>query len=239
VIGSFLLWVWVWSLGTFLTVLGIVSSIPFNPWTDPNRVVMGWLGQLWGRGTMWVIPRVTIEARGFEHLGKGPVMMVANHNSVSDTTMLLAALPAFKFLVKSSMFFLPPLGIHLWLAGYIRAGTGAEGDSQRVIDDCVKWLKRGSHVLWFPEGTRSSDGKVNRFKSGAFYAAKQAGVKVVPVAISGTREVLYPRTLRFIFKGRIQITLLPGFTVDGEPKDAADQARELVMNQVAAQRATE
>ena len=184
-IGSFLLWVWVWSLGSFLAVLGLLSSIPFNPWTDPKRTVMGWLAQMWGRGTMWVIPRVTIEARGFEHLTKGPVMMVANHNSVSDTTMLLAALPPFKFLVKSSMFFLPPIGIHLWLAGYIRGGTGAANDHARVLASCLKWFERGCHVLWFPEGTRSRDGQVQRFRSGAFYAAKQAGVKVVPVAITG------------------------------------------------------
>ena len=239
-IGSFLLWVWVWSLGSFLTALGVLSSVVFNPWIDPRRRVMGWLGQMWGRGTMWVIPRVTIEARGFEHLKRhGPVMLVANHNSVSDTTMLLAALPAVKFLVKSSMFFLPPIGIYLWLAGYIRGGTGAENDHARVLAECQKCFRLGSHVLWFPEGTRSPDGQVQRFHSGAFHAAKLAGVKVVPVAISGTREVLYPRTLRFIFTGRIQITLLPPIEVDGDPKAAAERARELIINQVAAQRATE
>ena len=237
-IGSFLLWVWVWALGTVLAVLGILSSIPFNPWTDPKRVVMGILAQLWGRGIMFALPGVTLEARGFEYLKHGPVMLVPNHNSVSDTTMLLAALPPFKFLVKSSMFFLPPLGIHLWLAGYVRGGTGAEKDSERVIAHCMKWLKTGCHVLWFPEGTRSSDGVVHRFKSGPFVAAKRAGVKVVPVAISGTREVLYPRTLRYYFQGRIQITLLPPFEVDGEPKDAAAKARQMIVDQVAVQRST-
>lgn len=239
-IGSFLLWVWVWILGTFLATLAVALSIPFNPWTDPKRVVVGYLSQAWGRGVMWVLPGITIEARGFEHLKGGPVMLVPNHSSISDVIMLLAALPQFKFMAKAPIFWIPPIGWHLYLAGYIRAGTGEETDAPRVLAQCLKWLKLGCHILWFPEGHRSKDGEVKRFKNGAFVAAKQAGVKVVPVAISGTPSVIKNRSLRYYFKGiRVQITLLPPFEVDGEPRAAAAKARELVAQQVKLQRATE
>ncbi|GEM_PF-1344209 len=239
-IGSFLLWAWVWILGASLSTLAVILSVPFNPWTDPKRVVVGYLSQAWGRGVMWVLPGITIEARGFEHLKGGGVMLVPNHSSISDVIMLLAALPQFKFMAKAPLFWIPPIGWHLYLAGYIRAGTGDESDAPRVLHACRKWLKLGCHVLWFPEGHRSFDGAVKRFKTGAFVAAKEAGVKVVPVAITGTPSVIKNRSLRYFFKGiRVQITLLPGFTVDGEPKAAAQRAREIVAKQVALQRATE
>ena len=239
-IGSFLLWTWVWILGTFLTTLALVLSIPFNPWTDPKRTVVGYLSQAWGRGVMWVLPGITIEATGFEHLKPGPVILVPNHSSISDVIMLLAALPQFRFMAKAPLFWIPPLGLHLRLAGQIKAGTGEEGDQGRVLDDCAKQLKVGNHILWFPEGHRSFDGVVKRFKTGAFVAAKQSGVKVVPVAITGTPSVIKNKSLRYYFKGRrVQITLLPGFPVDGEPKAAAGKAREIVAAQVAVQRARE
>jgi 1-acyl-sn-glycerol-3-phosphate acyltransferase len=214
----------------------LLLSIPFNPWTDPKRLVMDWLAQLWGRGIFWALPRVTIEATGFQHLQSGPVMVCPNHNTVADTAMMLAVIPPVKWVVKTPVFFVPGIGLHLWLAGYIRAGTGKEGDSARVIATCLKWFKRGCHVLWFPEGTRSPDGKMLRFRTGPFHAAKQAGVKIVPVAISGMREVLPPRSLRYVFTGRIQITFLPGFEVD-DPKAAANKAKEMIATQIAIQTA--
>ncbi len=239
-IGSFLLWAWVWLLGTFLSTLAVILSIPFNPWTDPKRQVVGYLSQAWGRGVMWVLPGITIEAHGFEHLKGGPKMLVPNHSSISDVIMLLAALPQFKFMAKAPLFWIPPIGWHLYLAGYIRAGTGEESDAPRVLAACLKWLKLGCNVLWFPEGHRSFDGEVKRFKTGAFVAAKEAGVQVVPVAMTGTPRVVKNKSLRYYFKGiRVQITLLPGFEVDGEPKAAAQKAREIVAKQVALQRATE
>ena len=167
-------------------------------------------------------------------------MLVPNHSSVSDVIMLLAALPQFKFVTKAVLFMIPPIGWHLRLAGNIRAGTGKEDDGPRVLSTCAKWLKLGCHVLWFPEGHRSSDGEVKRFKTGPFVAAQQAGAKVVPVAISGTPNVIKNKALRYNFKGiRVQITLLEPFEVGEDARAAASKARELVARQVAVQRATE
>jgi 1-acyl-sn-glycerol-3-phosphate acyltransferase len=238
VIGSVLLWIWVWTLGTTLGLLSIILFIPFNPWTDPRRVVHHWLSQAWGRGVMWVLPGITIEARGYEHLLKGPVLLCPNHNSVSDIIMLLAAMPRFKFLAKTTNFWTPPIGWHLRLAGYIRAGTGDEADSPRVMRECLHWLKLGEHVLWFPEGTRSDDGAVKRFRKGPFAVAKQAGVPVVPVALTGTRQVIGKKSLRYHFRVRVQITLLEPFKVEGELKDAAQLCRERIAAQVAIQEAS-
>jgi 1-acyl-sn-glycerol-3-phosphate acyltransferase len=237
-IGSLLLWIWVWCLGTVLATLSLVLYIPFNPLIDRKRVVHHWLSQSWGRGVMWMLPGMTIEAQGFEHLLKGPVILCPNHNSVSDIIMLLAALPRFKFVAKTANFLTPPLGWHLFLSGYVRAGTGGEGDSKRVTAQCLKWLKLGEHVLWFPEGHRSNDGKVQRFHKGAFAIAKQAGVPVVPIALTGTRQVIAKRSLRYHFHVRIQITCLEPIRVEGELKDEAQKCRELVAAQVAKQEAT-
>jgi 1-acyl-sn-glycerol-3-phosphate acyltransferase len=67
-------------------------------------------------------------------------------------------------------------------------------------------LRAGSSVVSFPEGTRSRDGRVAPFKGGAFLAAIEAGVPVVPVGIQGAGAVLPPNGFR-VRPGRIRITI--------------------------------
>jgi 1-acyl-sn-glycerol-3-phosphate acyltransferase len=78
----------------------------------------------------------------------------------------------------------------------------------------------------FPEGTRSLDGRVAPFRSGAFRAAIAAGVPVVPVAIHGAGAVLPPRGLFRVRPGRIALRFgAPLRAADADPKALAEAAR--------------
>src|SRR5262249_30024770 len=122
---------------------------------------------------------------------RGAYVFVANHRSLMDTPVVLAHIPVqFRFLAKKGLFLIPILGTHLRRAGHLpvvkddpRASLKSMSDAARIIRE------RGLSVLLFPEGGRSH-GKLQEFKEGAAYIAIKAGVPAVPVAMTGTRQVL-------------------------------------------------
>ncbi|MEO3798741.1 lysophospholipid acyltransferase family protein [Nonomuraea sp. B1E8] len=123
----------------------------------------------------------------------GPCVVVANHSSHADTAALLAALPARRRPVVAAAadyWFAGPLRslvCRTLVAGFpVRRGGGGSAD----LAHAVRVLEQGRIVVVFPEGTRSRDGRVGAFRSGAARVAEKAGVPIQPVTIHGTSEVL-------------------------------------------------
>ncbi len=230
VVSSIALWIWVWILGFFLATLAVLLFIPFNPLVDRRRRVMNWVNGLWGKGVMAALPLLRLEVHGLEQLrtAREPYLICANHNSVSDIIMILAAWPQLKFVTKRPIFFFPPLCINVRLAGYIQAAKGEEGGANRVLDECLRWLNRGCHVLVFPEGTRSEDGKTLRFRQGPFVMAQRAGVKILPLALSGTHRCIPKGSPWYDLRGKITLDFLAPITPSDGPKALASATRQQI-----------
>ena len=77
-----------------------------------------------------------------------------------------------------------------------------------MVRDGKLWISRGASVAVFPEGTRSKDGEIHRFKAGAFTLAKEAGVEILPVVLDGTKTLIKKNAL-FNLGNRITIRVLP------------------------------
>ena len=150
------------------------------------------------RGGAWVRRRgwravFAVAAHGVRVTGPVPVggaVIVANHSSHADTAALLAALPARSAPVAAA-------AADHWFATLARALTCRVLTGGRPVASRWRWVGRparpgpaaapGRVVILFPEGTRSRDGQLGRFRSGAFRLAAEAGVPVIPVALAGTR----------------------------------------------------
>ena len=76
------------------------------------------------------------------------------------------------------------------------------------------WLGRGVSVAMFPEGTRSKNGEIQRFKSGAFALAKEAGVEILPVVMDGTTKIFRPKSFWFNWKHRLTVKVLPPISAE-------------------------
>jgi 1-acyl-sn-glycerol-3-phosphate acyltransferase len=147
---------------------------------------------VYGRLWLWLFsPFVSFRREGFTpELGETPSVLVLNHQSFFDT-YFMGGLPIFNiaFAVRSwpfKMFWFSPF---MRMAEYLDVESLDHHDSQARA---IELLKGGTHVLFYPEGHRSRDGKLGRFYSGAFRLAKDAGVPVVPLCVSGSGKLLAP-----------------------------------------------
>lgn len=131
-----------------------------------------------------------IEVRGAASPPPGPFVLVANHPTLLDVVLLLAAYPDVTCVVKAAWFRNPVLGHLLRQAGYLPGPDAGEEEAAPVLERMVGALREGTPVLVFPEGTRSPPGGLRRFRVGALEAARRAGVPVVPVVIACSARTL-------------------------------------------------
>ncbi|MBZ0137967.1 MAG: 1-acyl-sn-glycerol-3-phosphate acyltransferase [Planctomycetes bacterium] len=116
-------------------------------------------------------------------------VIVCNHQSILDILMVLMLPVNARWLIKGWPFKYPLMGELNKLARHIQIEETPEQtdpDRPRGFDTALTWLKDGVSIVVFPEGSRSPDGRLRRFKNGAFVLAVDAQVPVVPVILDGT-----------------------------------------------------
>jgi len=133
--------------------------------------------------------------------GAGGSIVVANHCSHADTAVLLAALPASArpvFVAAADYWFDVPVRrcIATSLIGILPVRRSGGGNYDALLACAGRALRAGRTVVVYPEGTRSADGAVAEFHSGAVRLARACHVPIVPAAIAGTAGVL-PKGGRF------------------------------------------
>lgn len=213
------------ALCTFFMVLSAVALVVCRPFDRARRVVHE-LSRVLVRIFFFIPPfwRVRVVGREFVDRHKSYVI-VLNHNTVIDIPTLYYLPLNFRWVSKREVFRVPFFGQFLVLHGdiCIDRGRAAEARDQMVGEGC-KWLGRGASVAVFPEGTRSKDGEIHRFKTGAFTLAKEAGVEILPVVLDGTATLIRKNFL-FDWGNRITLRVLPPVPAE---RVAATEIHELV-----------
>ena len=140
---------------------------------------------------------VTVKVVGAEKLEKTqPYVFVCNHFSLIDTPVMFGYMPRdFRIMARHKLWRIPFLGWHLNRAGHIPVNRENPRAAVRNIDNAAKQVAQGKSILIFPEGGRTRQPTMRRFKSGAAHVAIRAGVPIVPMALVGTREILAPNSV--------------------------------------------
>ncbi|GMV14025.1 MAG: 1-acyl-sn-glycerol-3-phosphate acyltransferase [Polyangiaceae bacterium] len=183
---------------------------------DPNRAISDWYFRRIARVLMGVNPFWTVHVEGKQLLARGgPYVLVVNHQSFADLMAMCFLDHPTKYLGKQSVFKVPVFGWALRIAGEVPVVRGNRRSGAEALDRLGDWLDRGVSVALFPEGTRSDDGSIGRFKLGAFRLAIEHGRPVVPVVIAGARELLPKHSLVFQERADIRVRVLEPESTDG------------------------
>src|SRR5262245_56755444 len=219
------------TFGVSTTLLGIVA-ITAALVTGKREIVFR-LGRFWSRLHLKAMG-IAVEYEGLDHAsGTSPRVFLANHFSTLDIWAVVPALPdTTRFVAKKSLFWIPILGQAMWVAGFIPIDRADRTRAIRSLGRASGRIARGESVTLFPEGTRSRDGKLGRFKRGSFHLALETGAPIVPVAISGTGRVVAPRSI-VVRPGPVRVTFLPPIDTREYTAETLDALLERTRSEIA------
>lgn len=212
-------------LNTLLCAIITMIFFPFN-----NTAPIHWVQILWCRLFFyWLFIPVTID--GKENINsRQSYVFVANHASMFDVFLIYGWLPVvFKWLMKKELRRIPFVGTACKAAGHIYVDRSNAKASAESLNDIKRQLHNGVSTVIFPEGTRSKDGNLGRFHSGAFRIAFDLNLPVVPLSLTGCYNV---QRKGEIFVHRHPVHLHIGQPIDISQFEDKNEAMEFVRQAV-------
>lgn len=190
-----------------------------NPWWWTSQVVLRVVYTLWNG----------YRARGMERLAPGGGLLLINHQSFLDPT--LVGLPLSRpvsYLARDSLFRVPILGPFLRAVYVMPINREAAGTES--LREAIRRMRHGFLVGIFPEGTRTADGSLGEFKPGFLALVRRAGVPVYPVGVAGAFEAL-PKGAKWLRPKPIRVVFGEPFLdheLRGDPQAVSALARERI-----------
>ncbi|KAG7360983.1 1-acyl-sn-glycerol-3-phosphate acyltransferase [Nitzschia inconspicua] len=201
------------ALNPFALYYGITSIVLGIPWFiscklcqllyfitgnrfDKKRRIPVFLSHVWGV-TLMRLTRCYPTIKNLDILQdfykeNRPAMFVANHCSWMDIPFLGASIGwrNYKLISKKELGVVPILGTAIRAGGHIMVDRTDRRSQLATLKQGINYLKDGVHLCTFPEGTRSRDGRMLKFKNGAFKMAYKAGAPIIPISIINSHKVM-------------------------------------------------
>jgi 1-acyl-sn-glycerol-3-phosphate acyltransferase len=187
----------------------------------------------WARVNSWFTPML-VRVEGRHHIDPGQsYVIVSNHQSQFDIFVLYGWLDIdFKWVMKQELRNIPVIGVACDKLGHIYVDRSNREAAMASIEAAKARITDGTSVLFFPEGTRSRDGQLKKFKKGAFHFAVDLQLPLLPVTINGTRQILPSDTLD-LFPGRATMTIHAPIGIDGYQRENISALAALVRERIA------
>ena len=228
----YLLYFWFFVVPVFLvtTVLTALTVI-VGCMLGGEKFFSFYPGMLWSRITCY-LALCPVKVRGKENLkGKQSYVCVANHQSAFDIFLMYGFLGVpIKWMMKIGLAKIPLVGAACRAAGFIFVDNSTPRAAQRSVAESKRRLKDGASLAVFPEGSRTHDGKMSRFRKGAFQVAFDQHLPIVPITINGTFKILPIGTI-ITHPYRMEMVIHPPVLVD-QSMIAEHASRQKVADEV-------
>lgn len=222
-------------LGALTLVMGVPAIL--LALLLPGKVRKGKLffvvSRTYARIALWFF-RVRVEGRGLANIDRGkPYVFMSNHVSHADSPALALVIShPLHWVFKKELANIPVFGWVLLACGQIMVDRSSPEKSKAALEEALSGLSGNNSVMIYPEGTRSRDGNLQPFKKGGFWMALQMELSLVPVRVSGSREIVPADTLR-VSPGTITVEVFPPIETRGKtPSDIPDlmeRVREAIL----------
>jgi 1-acyl-sn-glycerol-3-phosphate acyltransferase len=233
VLGSSLFWAFLAlsSIALFpIALLVFLVTAPF----DPRRRALHQFTCFWASLYTWLNPAWPVRIEHRERIRPGETyVMVANHLSLLDILVLFRLFSHYKWVSKIENFRVPFIGWNMSMNRYVRLRRGDRASVVTMLKACRETLAQGSSIMMFPEGTRSPDGRMRSFKTGAFELALECKRPILPIVLRGTSDALPKRG--FVLQGRhpIRVTVLDPMPYEGFAGQTAEELAQRVRERIA------
>jgi 1-acyl-sn-glycerol-3-phosphate acyltransferase len=191
---------------------------------DPVRYRTGRFFRRLGSAISRINPNWKITIEGAEGIDdRRPYIVVCNHLSNADIP-LISNLPwEMKWIAKKELFELPVVGWMMRMAQDISVDRSSSTKRIGVFKQCSFYLNNNCSVMFFPEGTRSRDGRMKRFSLGAFDLAIKKNIPILPLVIDGTQDCLPKKDWVFTTNAYVKLRVLePVHTNDLSPEKSKE-----------------
>jgi len=221
------------AVSLYTIVLGTLSLLS----TLVDRT--GDLGHRCARAWSWLILKtsgVEVAVEGLERLDPSrSYVFAANHQSIYDIPIVFASLPfQLRIIAKESLGRIPFMGWHLHRTGHVLVDRARPGAG--VVKKMARLVAQGHSLIVFPEGTRSKDGHMGKFKGGSIMLAMQAGLPIVPITLIGSRHVMFRGEVT-VRPGRVTLIVHDLIETSGVSRQAAREFATSVRDIVASRAA--
>lgn len=225
--------VWIWTASailvlTWVPLMGIVRLFDRDPLHLRTARWFRRLGRLFTRVNPW-----RIHITGLEHFDPHQTyVVVSNHQSLADIPIVSHIRVDAKWMAKAELFRLPLVGPMLRMAGDVPVDRTDMRKAARSLLECSKLLRRGCSIVFFPEGTRSLDGKVLPFNDGPFQLAIREQKPILPLVVEGSGNALPRHTWIFSEAQDVQLRVLEPVYCDGYTTKQTAELRDLVRQRI-------
>jgi len=217
------------AIGLYTVVFGALSIA--SSFVEKSGYFAHWCARTWSRFIL-ATTGVHVDVSGLEQLDpRGTYVFAANHQSIYDIPILFWSLPhQLRIIAKESLGKFPVIGWHLRRTGHMLVDR-SKPDRAKIFSWAGRLTTNGLSLILFPEGTRSLDGRVGKFKAGTFFLALDANLRVVPLSIVGSRHVMSKGRLT-TYPGRVRLVVHPPIDTTGmssrDARQFAERVRQII-----------
>ncbi len=229
----YLIFIWL-PLGITATILcAIVTMIGCSVGND--RIWGYYPGMVWSR-FLCLISFTKVVVKGKENIQKGQsYIFCSNHTSVFDVFLIYGFIGVpFKWIMKKEIEKIPFVGWACKAAGFLFINRKKGRQAFNTLQQAKHIFTNGVSLVIFPEGTRTRDGQIGKFKRGAFEIAREMDLPIIPMRIDGGFNIM-PYNRLYPIPGTLTLTILPSIeTFSPADHDAEveqiESIRQLIVN---------